>query len=114
MPTLGCSSAGRGKGLRPFPHTPFSASGSLPPLRSGQIPLDHPDHFPHNQRASVASLRRLIGFLRKPDRLRDGITVRLQRNPHQNPAFVYYLLIRDDVTPPGPEKDAPLLWNHSP
>lgn len=88
-PALLC--AGQGKGLRPFPRTPFLASGVLPSLRSGQIPLDHSDHLSHNQKASVASLQRLIGFLRNTDRLRGGITVRLQRNPqlreYDPPAF---------------------------
>src|ERR1700676_3301830 len=81
--------AGRGKGLRPFPRTPFLANGSLPPLHSGQIFLDDRDHLSHNQKASVASLRRLIGFLRNPDRLRGGITVRLQRNPQLQPEVGY-------------------------
>ncbi len=37
--------AERGQGLRPFPRTPFSASGLLPPLRSGQHSLDEGEHF---------------------------------------------------------------------
>jgi hypothetical protein len=37
---------GGDKGCRPFPRTPFSASGSLAPLRSGQVSLDESEHFP--------------------------------------------------------------------
>jgi len=33
-----------GQGLPPFPLTPFSASGILPPLRSGQVSLDEAEH----------------------------------------------------------------------
>ena len=36
---------GGDKGCRPFPRTPFSASGILPPLRSGQVSLDEAEHF---------------------------------------------------------------------
>ena len=53
----------RGQGLRPFPRAPFSAGGALPPLRSGQILLDDSDQSWQHRSASVASLRRLIGFL---------------------------------------------------
>ncbi len=44
----------RGKGLPPFPHTPFSASGIHPSLRFGQVLLDEAEHFLHNRDASVA------------------------------------------------------------
>src|SRR5271154_2106927 len=47
----------RGQGLRPFPRTPFSATGVFPPLRSGQVFLDEDEHFRHNRVASVAALR---------------------------------------------------------
>ena len=53
---------GRGKGLRPFLHTPFPACASLPPLRSGQISLDEAEHLFHNRGASVAALRGLFAF----------------------------------------------------
>jgi len=56
----------RGKELRLFPRTPFSATGILPSLRSGQIPLDDSDQSWQHRSASVASLRRLIGFLPEP------------------------------------------------
>jgi hypothetical protein len=52
----------RGKGLRPFPHTPFLASASLPPLRSGQVFLDEAEHLFHNRGASDAALRGLFAF----------------------------------------------------
>ena len=52
----------RGKGLRPFPHTPFLACASLPPLRSGQVFLDEAEHLFHNQGASDAALRGLFAF----------------------------------------------------
>ena len=52
----------RGQGLRPFPRTPFSASGAVPPLRSGQVFLDEDEHFRHNRVASVATLRQLFAF----------------------------------------------------
>ena len=53
---------GGDKGCRPFPRTPFSASGALPPLRSGQVSLDEDEHFLHNRSASVATLRELFAF----------------------------------------------------
>ena len=36
---------GRDKGCRPFPCTPFSACGTIPPLRSGQVSLDEAERF---------------------------------------------------------------------
>ena len=48
---------GGDKGCRPFPRTPFSAGGILPPLCSGQVSLDEAEHFLHNRDASVATLR---------------------------------------------------------
>jgi len=45
-----------------FPRTPFSATGALPPLRSGQVFLDEAEHFLHNRSASVATLRDLFAF----------------------------------------------------
>ena len=52
----------RRPGLHPFPHTPFLACASLPPLRSGQVLLDEAEHLFHNQGASVAALRGLFAF----------------------------------------------------
>ena len=51
-----------GQDLPSFPHTPFSATGALPPLRSGWVSLDEAEHFFHNQAASVATLRQLFAF----------------------------------------------------
>jgi hypothetical protein len=53
----------------PLPHTPILATTILPSLRSGhsgQILLDDSDQAWQHRRASVASLRRLIGFLPEP------------------------------------------------
>src|SRR5260370_7997666 len=52
----------RGQGLRAFPRPPFSATGALPPLRSGQLFLDEDEHLFHNRSASVATLRELLAF----------------------------------------------------
>lgn len=41
--------------------------------------LDHPDHFRHNQPASVAALRSLIGIRRNADRLSSGTLIDLTR-----------------------------------
>src|SRR5258708_18948686 len=57
------------KGCCPFPRTPFLANGVLPSLRSGQALLAEADHLPHTHKATVASLRLRILFLRNPDRL---------------------------------------------
>jgi hypothetical protein len=70
------------KGCRPFPRTPFSASGVLPSLRSGQVFLDEGEHFLHNRVASVATLRWCSGSSRNAVRLRFGESVQLRRNPH--------------------------------
>jgi len=40
----------RDKGCRPFPRTPISAGGILPPLRFGQLALDEAEHFQHKSR----------------------------------------------------------------
>jgi hypothetical protein len=55
-----------GKGLPPLAPRPILATIILPALRSGQIPLDDSDQSWQHRRASVASLRRLIGFLPEP------------------------------------------------
>ena len=76
----------RGKGLRPFPRTPFPAGGALPPLRSGlsfsHFQLDEAEHFPHNQKASVATLRWVFGFIPECCSASFRNRVRLRRNPH--------------------------------
>jgi hypothetical protein len=49
------SSVGQGQGLPPLYRR--SASGALPPLRSGQVSLDEAEHSLRNRAASVATLR---------------------------------------------------------
>jgi hypothetical protein len=49
------------RGCCPFPLHPKSPP-TRPPLRSGQILLDHSEHLLHNLHASVASLRLLFTF----------------------------------------------------
>src|SRR5260370_8322149 len=58
------SSTSRKQGQRgccPFPLHPKSPL-TQPPLRFGQILLDHSEHFLHNHHASVATLRLLFTF----------------------------------------------------
>jgi hypothetical protein len=47
------------RGCCPFPLHPKSPL-TQPPLRCGQISLDHSEHLLHNHHASVASLRLLF------------------------------------------------------
>jgi hypothetical protein len=67
-----------------FPRTPFLAVrptlSSAPDTLSPFSCLTKPITFPHNRKASVASLRRLIGFLRNGDRVPSGMTDRFHRN----------------------------------
>jgi hypothetical protein len=77
----------RGKGLRPFPRAPFSASGILPSLRSGRVSLDEGEHFLHNRDASVATLRWCSGSSRNAVRIPSGISVQFRRNPHNWPVL---------------------------
>jgi hypothetical protein len=78
-----------GKGLRPFPRTPIFALTTPPPLRSGQHlrrqkTLDEAEHFHHNRKASVASLRSAFDFIpesRSPS-LRNGVHLRRNTQPH--------------------------------
>ena len=72
---------------RPFPRTPFSATGALPPLRSGQVFLDEAEHFLHNRGASVATLRWCSGSSRNAVRNHPGFSVRLRRNPQRLPCL---------------------------
>ena len=57
---------------RPFPRTPFPASGRPPPLRSGWFLLDEAEHFSENQKASVATLRWCSASARNTVRLPFG------------------------------------------
>ena len=59
--TGACLRFGGDKDCVPFP-APLSREPVHSPLRSGQVFLDEAEHFPHNRRASVATLRRLFGF----------------------------------------------------
>jgi len=56
----------QGQRLRLFPRAPFSASDILPALRFGQISLDDSDQCWQARRASLSSLRPLIGFATEP------------------------------------------------
>src|ERR1019366_380918 len=61
----------------PFPRTPFPACRRClrfapDPLRT-LGPLDQAEHFPHNQKASVATLRRVFGTARNAVRLQPGM-----------------------------------------
>jgi hypothetical protein len=89
-------------GCRSYPRTPFSASGALPPLRSGQVSLDEAEHFLHNRSASVVTLRWCSGSSRNAVRMHPGFSVRLRRNPHHPPGTV-----RDDPTDPSGSRQVP-------
>ena len=70
------------KGCRPFPRTPFSASGRVPPLRSGRFSLTKPNtsctiEMPASLRSDHCS-----PSARNAVRVPFGISVRLRRNPH--------------------------------
>jgi len=47
--------------------------------RGKQKRLDHPDHFPPNQPASVAAFRSLIGIRRNADRFPSGTLIDFRR-----------------------------------
>src|SRR5215467_4467326 len=65
----------------PFPCTPNPRRSSCASLRT--VSLDDSEHLPHNQHASVASLRLLFTFERNAVRLPCGIIVHLNRNTHR-------------------------------
>ena len=71
----------RGKGLRPFPRTPFLQAASCLRCAPEHQKLDEAEHLHDNRKTSVASLRSAFGFIpesRSPS-LRNG--VHFQRNP---------------------------------
>ena len=82
---------GGDKGCRPFPRTPFSAGGILPPLCSGQVSLDEAEHFLHNRDASVAYAPMVSESSRIGVRNHPGFSVRLRRNPHTSAQFAKIL-----------------------
>src|SRR5579862_4242472 len=75
------SAEGGDKGCRPFPRTPFSASGLLR-FAPDRFLLTKPNTLPHNRVASVATLRWCSGSSRNAVRLTFGLSVQLHRNPH--------------------------------
>ena len=75
----------RGKGAAaPFPCTPNPRRPG-PPLRSGQILLDHSEHLLHNHHASVASLRLLFTFA--PERRSASLRKRCSPSPESPGGF---------------------------
>jgi hypothetical protein len=64
--TSSCSgfySAGRGQGLPPLSRTPFSASGILPALRSGQLSLDEAEQIPAQSRSQLRYAPMVFGII---------------------------------------------------
>ena len=61
---------------------PFSASGALPPLRSGQGSLDETEHFPAQSRSQRRYAPTVFGII--PERRSASLrtSVHLRRNPH--------------------------------
>ena len=52
-----------GQGLPPLSPHPFSASGILPPLRSGQVSLDEAEHFPAQSRSQRRYAPMVFGII---------------------------------------------------
>ena len=77
----GCFSAERGKGLRPFPRTPFLASASGLRFAPDTEYLDEAEHLLDNRKASVASLRSVFGIIPECRSASLRNSVHLQRNP---------------------------------
>jgi hypothetical protein len=64
--TSSCSgfySAGRGQGLPPLSRTPFSASGILPALRSGQLSLDEAEQIPAQSGSQLRYAPMVFGII---------------------------------------------------
>jgi hypothetical protein len=73
---------GGDKGSRPFPRTPFSASGALPPLRSGQVSLDEAEHFPAHSRSQRRYAPMMFGIIPECRSESFGTGIQLGWNPH--------------------------------
>ena len=73
----------------PFPRTPFSASGVLPSLRSGQVSLAEAEHFLRNRSASVATLRWCSGSSRNAVRLPFGMSISFAGIPNGHHEYVF-------------------------
>jgi len=94
----------RGQGLRPFPRTPFSASGALPPLCSGHLFLTKTNtcctiEVPASLRSENCS-----PSVRNAVRVPFGISVRLRRNPQPGndaalgQSFWSHSMVRSEVS----------------
>jgi hypothetical protein len=63
---------------------PFSASGALPPLRSGQVSLDEAEHFPAQSRSQRRYAPMVFGIIPECRSASFGTSVQLRRNPQQS------------------------------
>ena len=66
-------------------------------------PLDQAEHFPHNQKASVATLRRVFGTARNAVRLRRNTQAegRRELSREESPSFTYAFERSGDSTDRG-------------
>jgi hypothetical protein len=71
----------------PFPCTPFSASGILPPLCSGQVSLDEAEHFPAQSRSQRRYTPMVFGIIPECRSASFGTGVQLRRNPQASDYF---------------------------
>src|SRR6202050_5781608 len=89
------SSTSRKQGQRgccPFPLHPKSPL-TQPPLRFGQILLDHSEHLLHNHHASVATLRLLFTFA--PECRSASLRNRCSPSPEYPPSRVALAVVQD-------------------
>ena len=77
--TPGFCALGQGHGLHPFPGTPFSASGILPPLRSGQVSLDETEYFPAKSRSQRRYAPMVFGII--PERRSNSLRNKRSASP---------------------------------
>ena len=80
----------REKGCRPFPRTPFSACGNLPPLRSRQVSLDEAEHFTAYRTIELPASLRFDGVRDHP-----GMPFGFPRER----AFIFVGIPKSGVTP---------------